>query len=462
MRLKLVTALLFVLLPYLATAFYAYIPESHRGAKKNVHIGNQVSKGFDNGIIRVPLRKRAIPVRSPPYFSLLSCTHVRQAKRSILSRGDREGSFPASQESTRAHSHFGKRSSLEKRVNDYQIYPSADTTVPNSAPIDQDGTDFSYFSEVTLGSDPGKTVYLLLDTGSSSAWVMGSDCTSTACGSHETFGKADSSTLEIGSDSFEISYTTGKVSGSIGSDMVKIGDIQVPMSFGIADVTSDDFDNFPMDGILGLGRSNAGYGFEKPTFMEEVEDEELLTANIFGINLGRALDNANDGEITFGAVDDSKYEGDLNYLDTLDKGGKWQIPMDDVLIDGKSASLKGRSAILDTGTTFMFLPPDDAKAMLDLIPGSSFDGEYWHIPCETTISVTLVFNNVGYQISPKDYVGESVDDGKCACNVVSRAPTDDETTWLLGGTFLKNVYTVYDMDKDRIGKPFHPSKYESS
>ena len=281
---------------------------------------------------------------------------------------------------------------------------------------------------------------------------MGTDCTSAACESHEMFGKSDSSSLEVGSEDFEINYTTGKVSGLIASDTLKIADIEIPMSFGIANITSDDFDNFPMDGILGLGRSNVGYGFDVPTFFEVVEDEKLLKANIFGINLGRASDDTNDGEITFGAADDSKYEGDLNYLDTLDKGGKWQILMDDVLIDGKSASLKGRSAILDTGTTFMFLPPDDAKALLDPIPGSSFDGDQWHVPCETTISVALVFNKVGYQISPKDYIGETKDDGQCECNVVSRMPTDDDSVWLLGGTFLKNVYTVYDMDKDRIGK----------
>ena len=73
-----------------------------------------------------------------------------------------------------------ERDGVAKRTNTYKIMPAATPTQSMSAPIDQDGTDFSYFTEITLGSS--KTlVYMLLDTGAATTWVMGKSCTSGPC-----------------------------------------------------------------------------------------------------------------------------------------------------------------------------------------------------------------------------------------------------------------------------------------
>ena len=302
-----------------------------------------------------------------------------------------------------------------------------------------------------MGSNPGETMYMLLDTGSSSTWAMGQGCTSSACKTHSMFGGSDSSTLQTEKGTFSIAYSTGKVSGSLVSDSLKLGGLEVEMSFGLATTTSDDFNNYPMDGILGLSRSSQGQGMDVPTFIQVVQKNSLLKSNLFGVNLQRAADNSNDGEITFGSVDESKYTGDLNYLDTVGDITDWKIPADDILVDGKSVSVTGKNAIFDTGTSYMFLPPDDAKAVFSQISGAEpGDNELWNVPCDTTTSIALVFNKVGYEISPKDYVGPTVGGGLCYSHIIGLSAVDDNT-WLLGDTFLKNVYSVYDMDKDRIG-----------
>jgi len=85
------------------------------------------------------------------------------------------------------------REIVEKRggTNTYAIQSAATPTQTNSAGIDQDGTDFSYFAQVGLGS-ANTELYMLLDTGASTTWVMGPSCTSDACKSHDNFGAPDS------------------------------------------------------------------------------------------------------------------------------------------------------------------------------------------------------------------------------------------------------------------------------
>lgn len=139
-------------------------------------------------------------------------------------------------------------------------------------------------------------------------------------------------------------------------------------------------------------------------------------------------------------------------MDNIESGGLWQIPVDGFSVNGKSSLLNSRSAIIDSGTSYMFLPPADAEALFQLIPGAAFsDNDVSTLPCNTSIEVALVFNNVAYSISPKDYVGPSTAGGQCQSNIFSQAAVDNKT-WLLGDTFMKNVYTVFDVDKNRVGK----------
>lgn len=289
-----------------------------------------------------------------------------------------------------------------------------------------------------------------MDTGSSALWVMGEGCTTTACKSHDTFGQSNSKTLSQSSDNFNISYKTGNVAGPIVTDDVSIAGLNLKMEFGLALETTDQFDNYPMDGILGLARQ-PGTGFTPPTFFQALQQNKVLKSNIFGLNLQRASDHSNDGEINFGGVDTTKFQGDLNYLSTIDGSNWWEIPLGGFSVNGDLTALSSRSAILDSGTSYMFVPPDDAETLFKQIPGSqSTTSNSFTVPCDTNTSISVVFNKVAYEISPKDYVGASVGNGQCTSNIMSEVAVDNQT-WLLGDTFMKNVYTVFDGDENRIG-----------
>ena len=73
---------------------------------------------------------------------------------------------------------------------------SSDPTQKNSVAIDQDGDDKSYMVAVTIG-DSKEEYHLLLDSAASNTWVMSEECKADACGTHNTFGTSDSSSLKV-------------------------------------------------------------------------------------------------------------------------------------------------------------------------------------------------------------------------------------------------------------------------
>jgi hypothetical protein len=321
----------------------------------------------------------------------------------------------------------------------------------NAMAINEDRQDFSYFSGVKFGSE-GTNLWMLIDTGAANTWVMGSQCTTSACNTHDTFGTTDSETLNTTTSPWTVSYGTGTVSGVLASDMVALANYSIDLGFGLATTTSDDFNNYPMDGILGLGRPDSNK-LDTPSLMSLMASQELLQSNILGIHLQRAGDGATDGQITFGAVDNAKFTSPLSYTNTVTAGGLWEIPVGDAAVGSSSAKMTGKTAVVDTGTSYILMPPLDAATFHALFQGSTGSGANYMIPCSTTAMISFTFSGVAYQVPPKDYLGKADSTGKmCASNIIGQQAFG-ANQWILGDVFLKNVYTVFDFDENRIGEP---------
>lgn len=336
---------------------------------------------------------------------------------------------------------------LVGRDNKYTIDTAATPSGTNSAGIDQDGTDFSYFVEATLGSS-NKPLYMLCDTGAGTTWVMGSNCDSKACQMHTTWGPSDSTTSKAVGSEFSLNYGTGAVEGTLTEDSMSIASVKVAMAFGVANTTSDDFTSFAFDGILGLSMNNGS----SDNFMGSVKEDKLLKSNVFSVALDRAEDGPNTGQITFGGTDSSKFTGDITYTPVnAAANGDWAIAMDDIGYDGNKANVAGRYAYIDTGTTYAFGPPEDVASLHKIIPGaSSSDGVTFTAPCDSDKSITVTFSGVEHQISVKDWLSEPSDKGVCTSNIFGREVVAG--AWFLGAVYLKNVYTVFDIDQTRIGE----------
>lgn len=291
-------------------------------------------------------------------------------------------------------------------------------------------------------------MYMLIDTGSANTWVMGTECTSSSCHAHNLFGPPNSTTLNITKDPWTLTYGTGSVQGVVASDRVAFANYSIEIGFGIATTASTDFNYYPMDGILGLGRSSSDI-LGTPTLMQVLDSKNELASNVIGVHLQRNSDGAKDGQITFGGVDKTKFKGDISYTKALANQGNWEIPLGDSGVNGISTNLTSRTAIIDTGTSYVLMPLTDAQALHRLIPGSVANGEYFNVPCSTTADVQFTFSGVAYSVSPKDYVGKP-SGSLCTSNIIGHQAFGP-TQWLLGDVFLKNVYAVFDYDQQKIG-----------
>lgn len=336
-----------------------------------------------------------------------------------------------------------------RRADKYEIVKGTQPKQANSVAIDQDGTDYSYICTIQVGAS-GKAMQMLIDTGAANTWMMGSDCSSEPCLAHNTFGAKDSTSLRVTDTEFNLSYGSGTASGLIFNDAVKLADFSIPLSFGSASVVSNEFSSYPMDGILGLGRSTSS-SVKVPTFMEAIDNRNLLQKNLLGIHLQRNSDGSTDGELNFGSPNTNRYTGHVSYTSTAKDSDLWEIPIDDVAVDGVECSFSGKTAIIDTGTSFLLLPPGDAQRIHKLIPGSQQEGETFKLPCFASLPVQIIISKITYNIPPKDYLGKPVSGGNlCASNIIGK-DTFGPDRWLFGDVFLKNVYTIFDFDHDKIG-----------
>ncbi|KAK6535121.1 hypothetical protein TWF694_001603 [Orbilia ellipsospora] len=319
-----------------------------------------------------------------------------------------------------------------------------------------DPDDISYWVNVQFGSS-NKPFRLVLDTGSADTWIPSSGCISKSCIAHSTFGASDSSTLQLlnNNKTFSIEYASGNVEGVIIKDSMTLGPMALKdVEFGLANTVSDDFTTFPVDGILGLGFPSASV--EKvPTFLDNLVSQNIVSKRVFGVYLQRTADGLKNGSVIFGTVDSSRIDGGadaLKYYSLNGTGGLWSIRMDDVVIDNQNIDFGGRSVIIDTGTALILIPPNDALKLHQHIPGTKSNGETFYIPCDTQLSLEFQFGNDKYSISFRDYVGAKIDSAGTLCLslIVGRSVVRDGA-WLIGDVFLRNVYSVFDMDNLRIG-----------
>ncbi|KZP09214.1 acid protease [Athelia psychrophila] len=300
----------------------------------------------------------------------------------------------------------------------------------------------SYVAAVKVGS---QTFSLIVDTGSSNTWVGAN----TKLNGGASTGK-----------SISVSYGSGSFSGTEYTDTVTIGTAVVTsQSIGVAS-TATGFTG--VDGIVGFGPVDltlltVSGTLTVPTFLDNLKSQGTISTEVLGVYFapesGSDTDDAN-GELTFGAADSSKYTGSITY--TPKTGNYWGITVSKVSYGGTSIS-GSSSAIVDTGTTLIYLPSAAYSEFLS-VGGGTTDVFSGLAKFDTAPTGTVTFDIGGstFSLTPAQYLIPTSQysnfglSGSASYSWIGNGGSSS-VDFIIGQKFLENYYSIYDTTNSRVG-----------
>ncbi|KIY64559.1 acid protease [Cylindrobasidium torrendii FP15055 ss-10] len=341
------------------------------------------------------------------------------------------------------------------------VTPASEPTKNGSLGLGIFSNDVGYVATVQIGNPP-RDFTLLVDSGSADTWVPLDKCLTEdgkhPCGNHTSIGKNSSMSLKSTDERWSIVYGSGSTEGIlVTDDLVLAGQTITGHKFGAATVESKEFADAAVkyDGVMGTARStSASQRTETP--VEALARIGFIEQAITSYKLGRIADDANDGEVTFGGMNTSKFNQTTLITVPSVSDAFWAATLEVASVQGAHLlQVQNRTAILDTGTTLLLVPPQDAAQIHSRIDGARLnaDGTGYVLPCTTDASVALRFGGHDFAIDSRDLAFAPLDPrnltGMCTSGIASRDLFGDGT-WLVGDTFLKSVYFSHNADTNEV------------
>ncbi|KAG2346711.1 acid protease [Suillus weaverae] len=327
------------------------------------------------------------------------------------------------------------------------------------------GLDASFYGTLAVGTPP-YPFDVVLDTGSSDMWVASSTCQS-MCAGTGNFDSAKSSTFKNMNKGFSVTYGKGYAAGTLGQDVVQMAGFTISdQVFAVVTTTATNFLQNPITGIFGLAWQSLATSGAMP-FWQALASNGQWSQPLMAFQLTRFLNDSQAGELepggsfTMGYANESLYTGTIDYRGLPNgQASYWLQQVTSITVQGKSISLPSGSAsyaAIDTGTTLVAGPAAGIAAIYAQIPGSqpgtgSWEGFYSY-PCNTAVAVEISFGGPDWSISPSDFAFTSTGPTSKECYGAFYAmPTSGGTpSWIIGDTFLKNVYSVFRYNPPSVG-----------
>jgi hypothetical protein len=326
-----------------------------------------------------------------------------------------------------------------------------------------DNLETLYFANASVGT-PAQNFRLHIDTGSSDLWVNSKNanvCTQggNQCGESGTYSANDSSTYKYLNSAFNISYVDGSgASGDYITDTFRFGGRTIKdLQMGVGYVSSSP------EGILGIGYmlnevavGRAGLD-PYPNLPQKLVNDGAINSNAYSLWLNDL--DASTGSILFGGVDTDKFHGELKTLPVIAERGQYAefiIALTGMGQNGRNDSIfTGRNipVLLDSGSSLMYLPDDITRSLYQ-----KYNARY-----EASQGAATVDCNLGNQEGSLDFdfsgvhisvplnelvIVASVSRGQAVC-LLGIGPAGSSVA-VLGDTFLRSAYVVYDLDNNEI------------
>lgn len=202
-------------------------------------------------------------------------------------------------------------------------------------------------------------------------------------------------------------YGSGSLEGVISQELLQVGPIKVKDQ-GFAESTKEPGLSFAMgrfDGIFGLAYDTIAVAGTVPPFYKMIQ-QNLVEEPLFGVYMGDQNDGGDGGEITFGSINPARFKGEISWAPVIRKA-YWEVAMDSVFLAGKQLNVVSTSAAIDTGTSLIAMPVNEATALNTAIGAkSSWNGQYT-LPCDQLDKLPVLVLTMGgkeYSLTGKDYV----------------------------------------------------------
>jgi len=329
--------------------------------------------------------------------------------------------------------------------------------------VELDNADVLYYMNVTIGT-PAQSFALHIDTGSSDLWVnvrTSEFCANATngCSVSGYYSPNSSSTYKYINSVFNITYEDGSgSSGDYVSDTVRFGGVTIPnQELGVG------YQSTSAQGLIGIGyainEAIVAYDNGQPYDNVPVSlvQNGFINTNAYSLWLDDL--DASTGSILFGGVNSAKYTGTLGTLPVIPQYGLYQalyIGMSALGANGTSGSIASGlavAALLDSGTSLTYLPNSLAQGVFNAY-GAKYSQYVGAAIVDCNLAktqATLDFTFVGVTIRvpmSELVIPAGYSRGRLVC-ILGVLPADGTPT-VLGDTFLRSAYVVYDLSANQI------------
>lgn len=311
----------------------------------------------------------------------------------------------------------------------------------------------------------GRHFKVLFDTGSCEFWVPSKNCNTERCKKHARLKQTPTMTIKE-KNGLNIQYLSGKVSGDMCYETVKLGDIEVRNQVvGLGNTVDIELlDDVRWDGIMGLAYPNNALSARGVTpIFDTIMASHILTDKHLSNQFAYYISDTK-GSVTFGGADcdliaagqaKGSCINQFKFVPVTERT-YWTITIKDVRVKHPNkpeqkgfCGASGCKSIVDTGTYLIYGPETQVNKMglASLLTSCT---SHMEMPTFTfDFHVNSGDEAVSLELQPADYILKFNVDGRDDC-VVGISP-DKDTIWTLGQVFLRSFYTVFDRDVNRIG-----------
>ncbi|XP_066138705.1 cathepsin D-like [Euwallacea fornicatus] len=330
--------------------------------------------------------------------------------------------------------------------------------------------DNEFYGTIVVGH-PGQTLNVAFATDWTYSWVLSSRCNRfdlahVGCWFHKTYNHDKSSEYKPDGKSVVLPEGKYNLTGFFSFDNVSIAHSKIN-NFSFVEMTQVPYTMLfnKIDGVFGLGLKNENY----EPFFYALMRQGKIKENIFCVYLNRDTQSNHGGNIILGFIEKRHIHStkDSNNKTVYDPikympikpGYLWQFDLDLIYVNQQTDTpinfCNGASctAVTDTSSNNIIGPNEAVDKIHDVIKATPFFLNRYRVDCENINKLPEIGFTIGGQnftLKGRDYTAKMSYASITLC-LSTFVPHNYTNFWVLGGSFLSEYYTIYNIKDKTIG-----------